>query len=142
MKIRGRHKDAYGGTGGRQAVVERDGFSIIRITGGRMARDWFATSLRVESGAGFHSAIFPRELAARFVRTYSDCGALVVDPFSGSGTTGVAAKELGRRYVGVELNGRYCDASQSRIDNASVRDADLRTRKAAPAAVTTQGRLF
>lgn len=141
MKIRGGHAPSYGGKGGRPKAVERDGFSLIRISGARMARDWFTSALRVERGAGFHSAVFPRELASRFIRTYSSPGDLIVDPFSGAGTTGVAAKALSRRYAGLELNGRYCDDSQSRIDGAPTTGAHDHVRRDAPDA-SSQGRLF
>jgi len=42
--------------------------------------------------------------------------AIVLDPFSGSGTTGVMARRLGRRYIGIELNPEYVEMSRQRID--------------------------
>jgi DNA modification methylase len=41
----------------------------------------------------------------------------VLDPYCGSGTTCVAAKELSRNYLGIELNPKYCEMAQRRINN-------------------------
>lgn len=56
-----------------------------------------------------HPAAFPLELAERVVRYYSFEGEVVLDPFAGSGTTGVAAAKLGRRFVLCENNPKYAD---------------------------------
>lgn len=45
-------------------------------------------------------------------------GHLVVDPFMGSGTTGVACAQLGRRFIGIEIEPRYFDIACERIDAA------------------------
>lgn len=55
-----------------------------------------------------HPAPFPLELAARLVRMFSFVGDTVLDPFSGSGTTMVAAMKNGRNSVGVEIDPEYC----------------------------------
>jgi site-specific DNA-methyltransferase (adenine-specific) len=57
----------------------------------------------------------PVELLRRVVTTASDPGDLVLDPFSGSATTGIACLELGRRYVGIEINPEYAQWSQERL---------------------------
>lgn len=49
-------------------------------------------------------ARFPIELAKRVIRLYSEPGDLVIDPFDGRGTTTMAAAQLGRRYIGIELD--------------------------------------
>jgi DNA modification methylase len=41
----------------------------------------------------------------------------VLDPFSGTGTTCLVAKQLGRQYIGIELSQKYCDISKKRIAN-------------------------
>ena len=62
-----------------------------------------------------HPAPFPVQLALDCVTTWSNPGDLVLDPFSGSGTTAKAAKELGRRFLGLEINPEYCAIAERRI---------------------------
>ena len=62
-----------------------------------------------------HPAMFPYELATDHIATWSNPGDLVLDPFSGSGTTAKAAKELGRRFLGLEINPEYCAIAERRI---------------------------
>jgi site-specific DNA-methyltransferase (adenine-specific) len=45
--------------------------------------------------------------------------AIVLDPFCGSGTTGVAAVQLGRRFIGIEISEDYCKIARDRIDRAA-----------------------
>ena len=62
-----------------------------------------------------HPAMFPESLVKDHIRTWSEPGDLVLDPFSGSGTTCKAAKELNRRYVGIEINPEYVRIAEQRI---------------------------
>lgn len=62
-----------------------------------------------------HPAPFPIEIAARCIRLSSWPQEVILDPFCGSGTTLVAAKQLGRRAVGVERSERYCEIAASRL---------------------------
>lgn len=66
------------------------------------------------SGKG-HPAAFPRELARRCILLGTREGDTVLDPFGGSGTTGVVAQELGRKAVLIELNPRYVKMSKERV---------------------------
>ncbi len=63
-----------------------------------------------------HSATFPVELPAWFIKLFTQPGDVVLDPFLGSGTTAVAAKQLGRRCIGIEINPEYVQLTQERLD--------------------------
>jgi site-specific DNA-methyltransferase (adenine-specific) len=62
-----------------------------------------------------HFATFPINLVIPMILAGSRKGGLVLDPFCGSGTTGVAALSLERRFVGADINGDYCDIAEKRI---------------------------
>jgi DNA modification methylase len=65
-----------------------------------------------------HFATFPPELPRRCIVSGCKPGGVVLDPFSGSGTTGMAALESDRKYVGIELNSEYIDLSlRTRLAN-------------------------
>ena len=51
------------------------------------------------------------------VRTYTNPGDVVLDPFMGSGTTGVAALNLGRKFIGIESNTEYFEIAKKRLDS-------------------------
>lgn len=61
----------------------------------------------------WHPAAFPIELAKRCVE--STTGQLVLDPFMGSGTTAVAAKQAGKKYIGIDISKDYCKKAEERI---------------------------
>lgn len=61
--------------------------------------------------AGSHFAVYPPDLIRPCIRAGSEPGDIVLDPFSGSGTTGAVANFEGRRYVGIDLNKDYLDLS-------------------------------
>jgi len=62
-----------------------------------------------------HSATFPLELPTWFIKLFTEKGDMVLDPFSGSGTTALASKQLGRHYVGIDLIPEYCKIAIERI---------------------------
>src|SRR5258706_11973592 len=62
-----------------------------------------------------HEVQKPIELMAYLIRTYTDPGDLVLDNAMGSGTTLAAAKLLGRRAIGIEIEECYCDAAANRL---------------------------
>lgn len=64
---------------------------------------------------GAHFATMPPDLARTCILAGSHPGDIVLDPFNGSGTTGLVAGELGRRYVGVELNPEYIALTRERL---------------------------
>lgn len=63
-----------------------------------------------------HTAVFPKELALRHIRTWTNEGDVVLDPFLGSGTSGIAAVELGRSFIGCELNADYFQMASERLE--------------------------
>lgn len=67
---------------------------------------------------GEHPTEKPLPLMVEIVRDYTQAGELICDPFCGSGTTGVAAVKLGRRFVGIEQNDKWFDLSRRRISAA------------------------
>ncbi len=70
--------------------------------------------------AGLHGCQMPEALLQRIVLASSNPGDVVLDPFVGSGTTAVAAKRTGRRYVGIDLSPQYVALTRRRL--AGVRD--------------------
>ena len=62
-----------------------------------------------------HPAPFPVELPKRCIEMYTFAGDVVLDPFLGSGTTAVAAKSTGRKYIGIDLSSDYCNIANERI---------------------------
>lgn len=65
-----------------------------------------------------HPTQKPEKLVAKIILASSKQGAVVFDPFLGSGTTSVVAKKLGRRYVGIEIDEQYCCLAEKRLDFA------------------------
>jgi len=73
--------------------------------------------LATECGNQNHSATFPLALPTWFIKLFTRAGDLVLDPFMGSGTTALAAKKLGRDYLGVELLDEYVQLARKRLEN-------------------------
>jgi DNA modification methylase len=63
-----------------------------------------------------HDAMFPEELAKRVVKLFSYKNDIILDPFNGAGTTTKVAKELGRRYIGIDIDKTYCETANKRLD--------------------------
>jgi site-specific DNA-methyltransferase (adenine-specific) len=68
--------------------------------------------------AGWHGCQMPEQLLGRIIRTCSNAGDTVLDPFGGSGTTLVVSKKLDRRFIGFELSKNYARQIQARLDVA------------------------
>lgn len=66
-----------------------------------------------------HFATFPEEVPTRCILAGSRRGDLVLDPFTGSGTTGQVAIQLGRSFIGIELNPTYAQLARQRIGSAA-----------------------
>ena len=72
-----------------------------------------------------HPAVFPVALPYRLIKMLSWKNATVLDPFNGAGTTGVACKKLGRKYIGIEISQDYIDISLKRIKKADEQNTDI-----------------
>ena len=60
----------------------------------------------------------PLDLVSHFIELHSTQGQTILDPFMGSGTTGVACAKLGRKFIGIEIEPKYFDIACKRIDDA------------------------
>ncbi len=84
--------------------------------------DWFLPicsgpeRLKDDSGRKVHPTQKPEALLMRVLLAASNAGDLVLDPFFGSGTTGVAARRLSRSFIGIERDPAYAEAARRRID--------------------------
>jgi site-specific DNA-methyltransferase (adenine-specific) len=67
-----------------------------------------------------HSAVFPLALPAWFVKLFTDPDDVVLDPFIGSGTTALAATQLGRNYVGIDLDPQYVALALNRLEQTQI----------------------
>jgi site-specific DNA-methyltransferase (adenine-specific) len=64
-----------------------------------------------------HNAMFPLELPRRCIKMFSWLDSIILDPFMGVGTTCIAAKQLHRKYIGIEISPEYCKIAFNRIKN-------------------------
>ena len=68
-----------------------------------------------KSKENIHPAQYPEDLVIWLIKLLSPEGATVLDPFIGSGTTAVACKRLGRKFVGIEIDSDYCEVARNRL---------------------------
>ena len=116
-----REQSTYGGTPTAARyrekngdLKERHGAGVIGETKVRENIWHFASGSGKEDALG-HPAAFPFPLVRDHIAAWSNPGDLVLDPFSGSGITAKAAKELGRRFLGLEINPEYCAIAERRL---------------------------
>ena len=96
------HQAAPGRQGDRLFAPSSDTWFVSRVCG----------TFKERTG---HPCQMPEAVLERIIRVATRPGALVLDPFAGSGTTLAAAKRLGRRWLGVELSPDYADAVRQRL---------------------------
>jgi site-specific DNA-methyltransferase (adenine-specific)/site-specific DNA-methyltransferase (cytosine-N4-specific) len=82
-----------------------------------------------ECGNKNHSAAYPVELPVWFIKLFTKQGDIVLDPFIGSGTTAVAAIELGRNYVGIDIDQDYCALSRQRTSGIQMQLFGIREKQ-------------
>jgi site-specific DNA-methyltransferase (adenine-specific) len=131
------------------AKAEEKGFPVIRVgawvkpnptpqfTGDRPGQGWEAVLMLHDKGkkkwngggcaavwihnkiSGDHPTQKPLTLIKDWVADFTDPGETILDPFMGSGTTGVAALEMGRNFTGIEIDKKYFNIAQKRIESAA-----------------------
>jgi DNA modification methylase len=100
---------------GAQGIhVEKMGTRFAPEAGANKRSVWTVVT---KSYKGAHFATFPKELIEPCIKAGSKLGDIVLDPFMGSGTTAEVAKELGRNYLGCELNPDYEKLINQRVGN-------------------------
>lgn len=115
MKIKGIHSEPFGGQdGGRKYQLMKKGFTIIKIKGEPIKRDVIECAVETIKGCK-HPAIYPLFIIKELIKLLSGPNDIILDPFVGSGTTAVAAKELNRRYIGIDINEEYCNYARERL---------------------------
>lgn len=77
----------------------------------------------------FHPAMFPESLANDHIISWSNEGDTVLDCFLGSGTTGVAAKKLSRKFIGIEISKEYLEIAKVRVRGAVDRSSVLTVQR-------------
>lgn len=105
-------KQAYSRPDKGESTIERDEFMAATLS------IWEIPPVSAKRVG--HPAPFPVELASRVIQLYSYADDVVLDPFLGSGTTCVAANQLGRHYVGYELAEEYCALAKVRLDKVAL----------------------
>jgi len=117
MKIRDIHALPYGGqAGGRLTQILKKGFTIIKIHGNSIRKDIIESNVETIKG-NIHPAVYPEYVIQELIKLLTKDGDVILDPFMGSGTTGIAAKKLKRNYIGIEINQEYIEYAEKRIKN-------------------------
>lgn len=117
MKIRGIHALPYGGQkGGRMNDINKKGFTIIRIYGNSIKRDVIECPVETIK-RGKHPAVYPKYICKQIIKLLTKEGDVVLDPFVGSGTTCLVAKELNRKYIGIDIEQEYVAYANERLES-------------------------
>lgn len=117
-------------------VIREPGTYFSKEKNIELYRKWFMTNCK----KGIHPAEKPLELIKKFVTVGSNGGGWILDPFMGSGTTGLAAKELGRNFIGCEISDEYFELCKSRIGDYEIITAEKVEMKQSKKVI--QGELF
>lgn len=91
-------------------------FSQGQFARGTLSNLW--KQRRGKKVAASHGAVFPEGLVTTVISNFSREGEVVLDPFMGTGTTGVVCKKLGRNFIGIEKHLPYVEISRARIKGA------------------------
>lgn len=93
-------------------------YSLMReLNSGKQMQDVWESSLTKpsEKKCGKHPTQKPMEILEKIILSSTDEGDLILDPFNGSGTTGIVANKLNRKYIGIDLEKKYLDITIKRL---------------------------
>lgn len=94
------------------------GEDFIKKSNKQMRSVWAIGAIKTyEKKFGKHPTQKPLELLKRIIISSTNKGDLILDPFTGSSTAGIMAKELGRKFVGIDINSEYLDLSINRFED-------------------------
>ena len=93
-------------------------FTYGNVTKAKLGQDYIlCNTLNLKKGPeSEHPCPKPLPLMLKLVEHFSQLNDLILDPFCGSGTTCVAAKMLGRRYIGIDISEKYCEIARQRLE--------------------------
>jgi DNA modification methylase len=117
-------KNLYAGTKVHGTQRQKDGSTVPASGNGKMLSEYGARhnvwliNNRADDNTGEHPAPFPLSLAVDHARSWTNAGDVILDPFMGSGTTGVACVKLGRKFIGIEREPEYFEIACRRIREA------------------------
>ena len=95
-------------------IMHRDGKAMEWNGGGHHAV-WMENKPHQDSYPGDHPTVKPLPLVERLTRLFSNEGETILDPFMGIGTTLLAAKNMGRKAIGIEIEEKYCEIAAKRL---------------------------
>ncbi len=107
-------------------VVHR--FAKGRLFGGYREKSRFIVTRNGSDGDVAHPTVKPLKIMFKLIRLGSLPGETICDPFAGSGSTLVAAKTLGRRVVGIEIEERYCEIAAERLRKTFARPETIKSK--------------
>ena len=103
------------------------GKKVANWVGRQLAYPTNVLHLATECSNRNHSATFPVDLPAWFIRLFTQSGDIVLDPFIGSGSTAVACVRLDRHFMGIDINPEFVEIASQRVEAEGVPHPDLFT---------------
>ena len=100
----------------RNAGLEGCGEKLCEMDGGSF--EGASTNKDDRTSKNFHPTVKPIKLMEYLIKLITPPGGIVLDPFMGSGTTGIAARNLEFKFIGIELNEEYFAIAKARINES------------------------
>ncbi len=104
----------------KKGIHQFNYYLMKEINGGKQMKDVWTINLpkKTEKKYGKHPTQKPEALLERIILASTKENDLILDPFNGSGTTGIVAHSLKRAYIGIELETEYCEITKKRFQNS------------------------